>query len=85
VAALAVSSVNPRSCVVSFKVQQSGRIQGGTGRFTAATGTFTGTVTGRGLAPRNPDGSCNLDQTALFAVDAITASGSRKRANHVAC
>jgi hypothetical protein len=57
-------SANPHSCVVSVTVQQTGTIQGGTGLFADASGSFTGTVTGRGLAPRNPDGSCSLEQPA---------------------
>jgi hypothetical protein len=44
--------------------------------FADASGSFTGTVTGRGLAPRNPDGSCSLEQPALHEVDRITASGT---------
>src|SRR5207249_2094367 len=52
-------SVNPRSCIVSFSVQQTG------GRFAAASASYTGTVTGRGLAGRNPDGSCSVEQAAL--------------------
>jgi hypothetical protein len=55
-------SVNPRSCIVSFSVRQTGTVAGGTGRFAAATGSYTATVTGRGLAGRNPDGSCSMEQ-----------------------
>jgi hypothetical protein len=46
--------VNPHSCVVSVTVQQTGTIQGGTGLFADATGSFTGTATGVGLRPATP-------------------------------
>jgi hypothetical protein len=39
-------SVNPRSCVATATIHQSNEITGGTGQFTAATGSFTGTVSG---------------------------------------
>jgi hypothetical protein len=69
-------SLNPRSCIASFSVQQAVAVVGGTGRFAGATGSFAGTVTGRGRAPRNPDGSCSLEQTALHEVDKIASSGT---------
>jgi hypothetical protein len=69
-------TLDPRSCTASFSVQQTGTIEGGTGLFADATGSFTGTVTGRGLAPRNPDGSCSLEQVALHEEDMIAANGT---------
>jgi hypothetical protein len=69
-------SVDPRSCIVSVTVQQTGTVVGGTGRFAAATGDFTGTLSGRGLAARNPDGSCSQEQALLFEVDKISESGT---------
>jgi hypothetical protein len=69
-------SVNPRSCVVSATLQQTGTVEGGTGLFADATGSLAGTVTGRGLAPRNPDGSCSLERVALHEQDMIAASGT---------
>jgi hypothetical protein len=57
-------------------LRQTGTAEGGTGQFTAATGISTGTVTGRGLARRNPDGSCAFEQPALHEVDMIAASGT---------
>jgi hypothetical protein len=68
--------INPRSCIFSVTLQQTGTVVGGTGRFAAATGSSTATVTGRGRALRNPDGSCSLDQTALHEVDKIASSGT---------
>jgi hypothetical protein len=69
-------SVDPRSCIVSVTVQQSGRVVGGTGRFAAASGSFTGTLSGRGLAARNSDGSCSQEQALLFEVDKISETGT---------
>jgi len=69
-------SVNPRSCVFVVTVQQAGTITGGTGQFAGATGSSTGTLTGRGILARNPDGSCSFEQEALVDVDTFTSSGS---------
>jgi len=60
---------------VTVTVQQTGAIVGGMGRFATAS-TFTGTVSGRGLAPRDPDGSCSLEQAALVEVDKFSSTGS---------
>ena len=55
---------------------QTGEIVGGTGQFTAATGSFTGTVTASAVLARNPDGSCSDSQAPLHEVDMITSTGS---------
>jgi len=55
---------------------QTGEIVGGTGQFTAATGSFTGTVTASAVLARNPDGSCSDSQVPLHEVDMITSTGS---------
>jgi hypothetical protein len=69
-------SVNPHSCLGRATLQQTGTIEGGTGLFADASGSFTGTVTGIALLPRNPDGSCSFEQPALHEVDKIAASGT---------
>jgi hypothetical protein len=69
-------SVNPRNCLFSGTAQQTGEITGGTGQFAAATGSFRGTVTARGLAARNPGGSCSATQAALHEEDMTAASGT---------
>lgn len=68
-------SLNPHSCLFKVTVPQTGEIDGGTGQFTNATGSFTGTVTAKGLGARNPDGSCSPTQPALHEVDMITSTG----------
>jgi hypothetical protein len=69
-------SLDPRSCAITARLQQTGEIVGGTGRFAGASGSSTATVTGRGITARNPDGSCSLEQPTLFEVDAIASQGT---------
>ena len=69
-------SANPRSCVFTVTVQQTNVIAGGTGQFAAAAGDFTATVTGRGVLPRGPDGSCDPSRDPLHEVDMITGTGT---------
>jgi hypothetical protein len=69
-------SFNPRSCIFSATLQQTGTIVGGTGRFAAATGSSTATVTAHGRLARNSDGSCSMEQDALHEVDKIASSGT---------
>ena len=69
-------SVDPRSCIVSVSLQQTQTIVGGTGRFTNAAGSFAGTLTGRDIARRNPDGSCSLEQPPRIERASFTISGS---------
>jgi hypothetical protein len=69
-------TLNPGSCLFRLTLQQTGEISGGTGQFTDATGSGTGTVSGQGLLPRNPDGSCSTTQPALHEVDMIESSGT---------
>ena len=69
-------SVNPRSCVATITIRQTGEVAGGTRQFTKATGSFTATVTARAVLARNPDGSCSLEQDPLHEVDLITATGT---------
>lgn len=72
----ATVSVNPHTCIVTIKLQQTGSVSGGTGRFSAATGSFAGTLSAVALARRNPDGSCSEQQAPLVEVDTFTSSGS---------
>jgi hypothetical protein len=72
----ATFSVDPRTCIVTATIEQTGVIDGGTGRFAAASGSFAGTLTGHGLARRNPDRSCSQDQALLIEVARFSASGT---------
>jgi hypothetical protein len=69
-------SLNPHSCLFKVTLQQTGEITGGTGQFAAATGGGTGTVSARGLLPRNRDGSCSATQLPRHEVDMIASSGT---------
>jgi hypothetical protein len=69
-------SVNPRSCVATATIHQTGEIAGGTGQFANATGSGTGTVTGPAVLARNPDGSCNFEHVPLHEVDMFTSTGT---------
>jgi hypothetical protein len=68
-------TLNPRSCFMTAKLKQVTTIEGGTGRFASATGSFTGGVTGWGIARRNPDGSCD-QQVLLLELDRVSGSGT---------
>jgi hypothetical protein len=69
-------SLNPRTCVVSASIQQTGEVEGGTGRYADAAGSFTGSVTARGVLRRTSDGTCSQDQAPLIEVDTLSADGS---------
>lgn len=69
-------SVNPRSCVATITIHQTGEIVGGTRQFTTATGSLSSTVTVRAVLARNPDGSCSFEHEPLHEVDLITATGT---------
>jgi hypothetical protein len=69
-------TVNPHSCLFRATTQEHSQITGGTGLFANAAGTFTGTVSPKGLLPRNPDGSCAVGQPLLYEVDMVAFSGT---------
>jgi hypothetical protein len=62
-------TVDPHSCLFRVMTQESAHIEGGTGLFANAAGSFTGSVSAKGLLPRNPDGSCDVGRPALHEVD----------------
>jgi hypothetical protein len=70
-------SVNDRSCTFEVFVQQITHVDGGTGLFANAAGSFNSTVRAVGVAARNPDRSCDLEtQEPVLEVDLVAASGS---------
>ena len=69
-------SLNPTNCTFSVTIQQTGEIEGGTGKFVGATGSSTATVTAHGLLARDPSGDCSFEHVPLFEVDTIASRGS---------
>jgi hypothetical protein len=69
-------SLNPRTCAGKVRIRQTTRVQGGTGRFRHASGTFAATVRGWGVAARNPDGTCSPSGTFLLEVDVVSGRGT---------
>ena len=69
-------SVNPRSCVATATIHQTGEIIGGTGQFAHAAGNFISIVTGPAVLARNPDGTCSFEHVPLHEVDMISATGT---------
>jgi hypothetical protein len=69
-------SVNLQTCVVRVLIKQTQKIQGGTGAFRHAAGSFSGLLRGRGVAARNPDGSCAEQLPELLEVAAFSMRGT---------
>ena len=68
-------SLNPQTCVITFRVAQTNRIEGGRRRFRHATGPFAGTVRARAVAARKADGTCNQQADALLEADVVSTRG----------
>jgi hypothetical protein len=69
-------SVDQQTCTFTGRVKQTTKIEGGTGRFRRASGTFTAAVRAWGVAARNPDGTCNPQADALLEADVVSARGT---------
>jgi hypothetical protein len=69
-------SVDQQTCAVTGSVKQTTKVQGGTGKFRHASGTFTGTTHVWGVAARNTDGTCNMQADLLLDADAVAARGT---------
>ena len=69
-------SADPISCVATGTTTSTSQVDGGTGQFADATSSFTGTGTFRGVAARNPDGSCAFDTLPLREIDMVTTRGT---------
>jgi hypothetical protein len=68
-------SLNSQTCVFTGRVEQTTKVQGGTGRFRHASGSFAGAVRTRLVAARAADGSCSQEQAPLLEVDAVSGRG----------
>jgi hypothetical protein len=69
-------SLNPRSCRGTFTIQQTSTFRGGTGVFSAASGTGTGTVNASALLQRHPDGSCATDLAPALEIDRVSGTAT---------
>ena len=69
-------TIDPRTCIGKVSGTQSIAVVGGTGRFAHATGSFDGVLAASVIAPRNPDGSCDMQRPPLFEVDHVSGTGS---------
>jgi hypothetical protein len=67
---------NKRTCTATFKIGKVTTVEGGTGRFAGATGSFTGTVSGSAVARRLADGSCDQQHAAVVEIDTVTGTGT---------
>lgn len=69
-------SFDPKTCAITATIKQTTTVEDGTREFRHASGTFAGTVRAWGIAPRNPNGSCNSHADLLLDADAISARGT---------
>ena len=69
-------TIDPRTCIGKVSGTQSIAVVGGTGRFTNATGSFAGVLAAWVIAPRNVDGTCDVQSLPLFEVDHVSGRGS---------
>ena len=69
-------TVDPKTCAVKVRIRQTGKIIGGTGKFRHAHEAGIGRVSGRGVAFRNPDGSCSQKRALTLEVDLVFSHGT---------
>jgi hypothetical protein len=69
-------TIDPRSCQATFLSHQMATVEGGTGMFAGASGTFTGQLDGRGKAQRGPDGQCSADLLPQIEKDVVSGTGT---------
>lgn len=69
-------TIDPRTCIGKLSGTQSIAVVGGTGRFAHARGSFAGVLAASGIAPRNVDGTCDVQSLPLFEVDHVSGTGN---------
>jgi hypothetical protein len=69
-------SLNPHSCRATITIHQTSTFDGGTGLFSGASGTGTGTVNGSALLQRNADGSCSTELAPAHEIDRVSGTGT---------
>jgi hypothetical protein len=69
-------NLNRRTCTARVKAEARTTVDGGSGRFAGASGTFTGSLSGSDVARRKADGSCDLQHPPLIEIDTVTGTGT---------
>jgi hypothetical protein len=69
-------SINQQTCAIKATIRQKTKVQGGTGMFRHASGTFAGTVRAWGVAARTRNGSCNMHADLLLDADVVSGRGT---------
>jgi hypothetical protein len=70
------TSLNRKTCAVKITIRQTATIDGGTGKFAHASGSFVGGVQSRGVTFREPDGTCRTRGALLLEVDLVSGRGT---------
>jgi hypothetical protein len=68
--------IDPTTCRASFRAEQVGEIDGGTGQFADATGSRTGSVDGTAPFARPTDHRCDLSRPPVIERDDVVATGT---------
>ena len=69
-------TIDPRSCLGTFLSHQTSTVEGGTGLFAGASGSFSGQGDGRAKAQRGADGQCSMDLLPLIEKDGVSGTGT---------
>jgi hypothetical protein len=69
-------AVDPGTCTATFKAPKTTTVEGGSGRFKGASGTFVGAVSGSAVAARGADGGCDQRHPPLIEIDRVTGHGT---------
>jgi hypothetical protein len=69
-------TLDPATCAYAGRIGQIAKVEGGTGKFCHASGTFKGTVRAYGVAARNGAGSCNQQADSLLEADVVVGRGT---------
>src|SRR3954451_1435067 len=83
-------SVNPTTCVITARIKQTTKINGGTGRFRRASGSFAGTVRAWGVAARAANGTARRTSRGWWRPTSSNPAGrsgsepERQRLEHLA-
>ena len=69
-------NLNPHSCRAIVTIHQTSTFDGGTGLFSGAHGTGSGTVNASVFLQRNSDGTCSNDLLPAPEIDRVSGTGT---------